>query len=711
MPKALHYAKFFSTYLAQPIDENHQGDIDLDCPFEECLKEEHFKANCNTGEWHCVRCDAGGNARTLLTMLHEQYLTHTTPAQYSYLSEVRGISAQLLEDAGFAYDPDNDRWLVPYYSYNPVTETWSEFLNNLGYFYPSSENPKSQFVIKKATGLPLYLYNPGLHQYPPSDTAIICEGEWDTLAYLDAHPDTEDMILGKPGAGFNAAYLKTLSKIKNVHLLLDNDVPGRKQTAVCIKTLQTGKFNISTLDWTLVPDAPKDVRDLWIDRPEEMSEQIETAMVPYEEGNSTPTEDFGVSAGYAADISIYDTITSFDDYLAKMKEFLYLTPTTTAAMAATLGITASIDIPGEPLWAFLIGPGSSGKTTFIESFGGTNQRFDNLSKITSKSLISGWKDDSGDEPSYLQKLRHKTLFVKDFTVTLMDTPDEQKEVFGLLTDIFDGYVKIPYGNNQVKEFHNIYFNMVAGVTDIVHQHSSASIGERFLRIDYLGRDYNSRAFAEQALRNFGKSKKQKEDLTKATLGFVNHLTSLPISLDIPDSYFTAITDLAEFIALLRTKVESDRIEGIRYRPRAELPSRIALTLAKLLAGIRLVFNEDPESEEETLRATIPAFKIVQKVALDTCYGFPLDILRFIASHPMASRDDIVHGTKIHAQRAYRVLTDLVTTEVLHYAKGMPGAKGGNTRKHYAVNPKLLAALTQDPYNEVTRFKPSKRRKR
>ena len=111
-------------------------------------------------------------------------------------------------------------------------------------------------------------------------------------------------------------------------------------------------------------------------------------------------------------------------------------------MAATVAITCSIEIPGEPLWAFLIGPPSSGKTTFIDSFGGNNELFDNLSKISAKSLVSGWKDETDEEPSYLAKLKDKTLFVKDFTVTLTDSPDSQREVFGLLTDIFDGYVKI-----------------------------------------------------------------------------------------------------------------------------------------------------------------------------------------------------------------------------------------------------------------------------
>ena len=338
---------------------------------------------------------------------------------------------------------------------------------------------------------------------------------------------------------------------------------------------------------------------------------------------------------------------------------------------------------------------NSGKTTFIDSFGGNNERFDNLSKISAKALVSGWRDDDGSEPSYLAKLKDKTLFVKDFTVTLTDSQDSQREVFGLLTDIFDGYVKIPYGNNQVREFYDLYFNMVAGVTDIVHSHSAASIGERFLRIDFLGRNYKARQFASAALANFGKSKPQKEALTKNTLGFVNYLKSMPFPMEIPSEYHDPIIDLAEFIATIRTKVESDRLEGIKYRPRTELPSRLSLQLAKLFVSVRTVYNLDPNKEESTINASRLAFDVVKKVAFDTCYGFSLDLVKAIHVNPGATRDILAAKANIHQQKAYRILDDLITTGVITKSNGQAGVKGGRPAHLYSINPKLKTVLDHD----------------
>lgn len=701
MPKPSNFSKFFSTYLVQPVPDNHKGEIRLDCPFDGCPNpSNHFYANCSDGTWHCKRCDKSGNTRTLITEIHHQAFVSMSPKAYLFLSELRGVGDKTFQRAKWAYDEKNDRWLVPYFTYDPDKNEYSKFLNNLGYFYPSSTNEDTRFKIKKAGGMALYLYNPGIHPCKSLDTLILCEGEWDTLAYLDADPDSNAIVLGKPGSGFNQSYLKPLKSVKTVITMLDNDTSGLQQTAQCQEILKQVTKDIRTLNWTLMEHPAKDIRALWIDISSKLGgtdarvarSKFRSIIIQHTSESEivSPTPESKVL--YQTNLDDYRPVSNFKEYVRTIGQFLYTTPDTIAAMAAVFGITNSITIPGEPLWTFLIGPPSSGKTTFIDSFGGNNKLFDNLSKISAKSLVSGWKDDTGEEPSYLAKLRDKTLFVKDFTVTLTDSLESQKEVFGLLTDIFDGYVKIPYGNNQVREFYDLYFNMVAGVTDIVHSHSAASIGERFLRIDFLGRSYDTREFARRALMNFGQAKVQKDHLIKATLGFVNRLRELPIRMEIQPEYIDPIIDLAEFIATIRTKVESDSKEGIKYRPRTELPARLAATLAKLFVSTRCVYTTDPNSEEDFDISSKLAFETVKKVALDTCYGFSLDIVRAIHQNPHINRMSIASRANIHSQRAYRVLTDLCTTGVLNADSGHVGASGGRPADYFTVNPKIAKVL-------------------
>jgi hypothetical protein len=202
-------------------------------------------------------------------------------------------------------------------------------------------------------------------------------------------------------------------------------------------------------------------------------------------------------------------------------------------------------------------------------------------------------------------------------------------------------------------------------------------------------------FARRALQNFGQARPQKELLTKNTLGFVNHLRSMPMIMTLQDEYLDPITDLAEFIATIRTKVESDPKEGAKYTPRTELPSRLASQLAKLFVSTRGVYNLDPNSDEQIDISSKTAFETVKKVALDTCYGFSLDIVRTIKKYPMSDRHTVAELAKIHPQRAYRVLGDLCTTGVLTKCSGRVGASGGRPAHYYAINPKLSNVLDYD----------------
>lgn len=675
----------FATYLRQPIDKASTGEMVLDCPFHDCENPtEHFYANVDTGEWHCKRCDESGNARTLVTKLHAQVLPLTTQRHYKYLQDLRKISKDIFQVAEFAYDEEHDRWLVPYFTYRPDKEGFSPFLNNLGMFYPSLDDPKSQFRIHKGASFNTYLYNPGLHYQPPqSETVIICEGEWDTLAYYEAYPDTPHLVLGKPGAGFNKSYLETLTGMTNIHILLDNDTPGLKQTASAIRTIQEhSKLKISTLEWSLVPDAPKDLRDVLI-RDKSLT-AIEDAIVPYSSEVEPAEGDMPeiLTAGYVKDADQFTPIESLKEYFHKVEQLFYLTEETKLAMIGSLAIATSMGLPGEPLWSFLVGPGGSGKTTFIESFGGNNQWFDNLSKVTAESFVSGWLDETGEDASYLLYLINKCLFVKDFTVTLMSPIQEQRKIFGLLTDIYDGHVKIPFGNKQIKEYHNTFFNMVAGVTDIVNSHSSASIGERFLRLDWLGRkQYDTREAARRALLNYGHSTEHKNLMTSYTLGFVKHIRSQEASILVDPGYIDPTLDLAEFVAIVRTKVESNRFEGISYKPRPELPTRLSKQFAKIYTAAKRI-TQDNEL----------AFRIVRKFALDTAYGFSTEILEYILHHPKAAREEIARGVKTHAQKIYRVISDLCTTGVLEVRTHRSGPRGGQPKKIYEINPKLTSAL-------------------
>lgn len=621
-------------------------------------------------------------------------MERTTESQYQYISDLRGISVETLQSAGLAYDETYDRWFVPYYSFDPDRKEWKENLSNLGVFYPS--NTRDPFVIHKGASLNFSLYNPGIHsEYDSYEHIRILEGEWDTLAYYDNRDETDKTLpLGKPGAGFAKSAFKYLKNAKRIDLLLDNDASGLKQTFNVIKTLTDLQVTADRfyLDWTMIENAPKDIRDLCNERPDEVISLINDSLIDVNTLDEGPT--FSTTSDneqdpdyYIRDITVVPPIYSFEEYIKECKAAKFdLSAKTQLSVLGLLAVPITTFINDVPVWLFLRGQPSSGKTTYVDTFGGENQLFDQLSKIESKSMVSGFRDSQGLQTSYLPLLQNKTLVVKDFTYTLMGSPEELKSTMGLLTDIYDGRVKVHYGNAKINDFKRTYFNMIACVTPLIDSFSAANLGDRFLRIDWLGDDTDRTAITHSAIRSMQKGQgMDKQRLSQLTIGYINHLMSQTINQDLSDEEVIAIGHLAEFTATLRTQVVEDRYEGIVFKPEPEIGARVAKQFTNIYYGVRHMVGD------------AKALEVVRKIAFDTCKGFAFQIVKHILDQQtkFLSREEISNNLAIPSVRCYKVLTNLCTTEVLRKRTLTTERKNGRPRIYYELNPILVPALNMD----------------
>ena len=661
----MSFSQFFYTYLHQPVPKDSVKVEKLHCPL--CDKENHFFANCENGLWDCKSCGESGNARTLMTKIHELYWNYTTEEHYQALADERNISPIVFEKAEWVYDQWNDIWYVPFFN-------GGEFLSNLGYFKPNNENEKLRYRVFKAPSMPLDLYNPfkklTKHIY-------ICEGEWDPLA---AHQilKTSDSILGAPGATtFKKEYIKKLEGVEEVTLLYDNDPAGLKGMYRVASMLPGKQINI--LDWSLVPDAPKDLRDLLSHKYPKAAKVIKSAIVPLETTDIPEPE-----KGFRTSFDDIEPITSFAEYMKKVRKLLFISKETEKAYIATLAVAATIDLDIEMLWVFLVGPPSCGKTTLIESFGGTNEHYDYVSKLTSEALVSGSRTDDGSDPSNLPKFDKKAVFIKDFTVVLSMPRDVQTKLYGLLRDAYDGTVKFTFGSGLVREYSGFMFNMVAGVTDAIHTHNDAELGERFLRIDFMGQNYNEDAILDQALSNVGKKRNSKELLTQATLGLMKHVLTKYADAPIPElspETRILIKLYAKLIARVRTKPKSDRNEGLLYSPRPEVATRLALQLSKMLIGITRVLGVNEVTPE--------ALSILKKVTLNSCHGFVFDVLHHIHKNPNIRKQNLSKELNLPPSRVNRILNDLKAVRLIsqYQAKNESGQRGRHDHT-YKLQPSM-----------------------
>lgn len=357
-------------------------------------------------------------------------------------------------------------------------------------------------------------------------------------------------------------------------------------------------------------------------------------------------------------------IQSFEELVQQFRERLYWTKTHERVLGVMLAVHLSTKLPGEPLWLYLVGPPSSGKTTLIEALASDREGTFTVNKLT--GLYSGHREGRGDSNDYslLPLMNRRMVLIKDFTSVLTMPASIRDDLFGQLRDIYDGssitYNRNNVGAGGVRQYQNVHFTLCAGVTDEIHALNNSELGERFLKIDLLDdhgnvgemilRSMKSTAEAVlSGLRNlrqesaaaseispddapldpvFAPQDIRKSDMIhiqRATVGFIRNfyrnLHKSPGS-PLPEWVVRGIQALAQFVAVVRAKVKREtRDQHLVYRPRRELGTRLGNQLLKLAFCLHTVTGWDWEE----------LFRTIRKVAFDTIYGIPAEVMREIAA--------------------------------------------------------------------------------
>ena len=197
-----------------------------ECPF--CGKEDKFHVSVDKGFWKCFTCDKGegGNSTKFLQELWKDSLDATPISTYEKLSESRGISTETLIEWELAFNPVNEKWVVP---------GWTVKGNLLQLYKYTTIKGKKRLLATPTKSHPHCLFGI-VEKVKAADTVFICEGPWDAMALYEALKDykikkgeIEDWydaaVMGIPGANvFKEPWCSLLSG-KEVIIMMDNDHP------------------------------------------------------------------------------------------------------------------------------------------------------------------------------------------------------------------------------------------------------------------------------------------------------------------------------------------------------------------------------------------------------------------------------------------------------------------------------------------------------
>jgi len=572
-----------------------------DCPF--CAKEEHFFVDEKTGRWDCKYCQEEGNQVTFLTKIADVYRADMPNSELARLARIRRLPVAAFRRWGFGYS--GGEWMLPVWSEKNTVRDIRR--------YNGQKMMSTDFCDLQLLGArELAVSQPGQRVW-------VCEGEWDAIALrwlLDNTTSKYDIVVALPGAkSMQDKWVKLFEK-REVILCFDNDDPGDKGAVKTATMLGSTPKNVLFLNW------PEDLPNGW-DLNDQISDWIESK-IPYNRQlqgilallrpyhrHSVPAPEKPV------DPASVDPGT-FDDVLAVFRRWVKTNPDFEDGLAIALATCLANDVPGDPLWMYIVGPPSSGKTLILLSLS-TSERTHFESTFTAASLVSGFN--TNPDPSLIPQLNGKCAVFKDGTELLTIHPDARREAYSTLRGAYDGQVSKPFGNGIRRVYKDLHFNMLIGITPAIHGDNQATMGERFLKYEMREKMEEAGDKIRRAVGNLEKKQQMEEELAAASERFLLRQVNPNEFRPIPEVWLNKLVALAQILSMLRATVDRESFgdRDIKYRPTHESGTRVAIQLAKLGKLLCVVYNK-PEVD-----ATI--YRMMRRVAMDSSIGYHVDLVR------------------------------------------------------------------------------------
>lgn len=642
MPVTRNYAATFEclgVYVPPTIGANAK----CDCPF--CGKTGHFFINVTNGLWGCKVCQREGNLFNFLEQISDHWHEHTTTSRFAELAALRGIPAEAFKDWGIGFNGITEEWLYPAYSDKGTVRDVRRW---------------DRHKMKSVTGCNSQLF--GLYKLANSTEnrkrrTWICEGENDAVAlrWLLLKCGYDEIVVAVPGAGIFKSEWPSWFHGLDVIFCYDNDKPGDDGSQKASKALTPYTKRQRFLNWPELLPTGWDLNDHVRRGLEEKKHaktilyEIESYLKDYHRRtppSELPPED-AVPEG--PPVPFTEVLSVFKKWVKMDRDFI-------DALIISLAVALGNDLPGEPLWFYVIGAPGGGKTLILLSMAKSDKCIFE-SSFKAKSLLSGFN--AGGDPSLLPMFNGHTAVVKDGTTLLATHPDERREAYAVLRDAYDGSVKRTYANGVVRKYDNLHFNMLIGVTPAIRGDNLATMGERFLTIEMKETEASVREKIIQVMNNSMLQKAMNDDLQGIATRFLNQ-TVTPESLPrIPPSFTNRIAAMVQLTAILRAGVDRDRYDrSLPYRPSPETGTRIAAQFVKLVRVIAVVLGK-PEVDNDVIR-------LLRKVMADTCVGFHLDVTKAMIrnnNEPM-TMGELSNASMIGMNTLQKRMEDLVVLGVV-----------------------------------------------
>lgn len=631
------------------------------CPFDHCsmTKEKSnpkFNLKKSTGQWRCFYCESSGNIYTLITMLQKEKSKHSKVEVAKGYSKLKNCPYKpILDLEPFEF---NGEWFFP------IKNKDGNVVNLLKYH----RHHNTIFGLKYLPSKPLTfsLKNPNKH--------IIVEGLSSYAVARECYPNFNTTALF--GAGNNYKFLLDHND-DDFYLFTDNDQAGKQANQRITETI--GK-KTSVIIWDSKLADGYDIKDLYNDCKKDISlmkSKIKVkAIVPQEKS-----------------VPAYSLV----GIINEMKKTMFINANYEYALTCAYAASFSHFYQKDPVWSYIVGPASCGKTTMLEIVGSQKDLFVTMTKFT--GLHSGWVDDSEEAEEMISTIKDRTLIIKDFTAVLGMSKPDQERIFSELRDLYDTESNVKYRNGKKSVWKDTCFTMLAAVTGIIDKESNHSLlGERFLKIR-MKSDTNTEAKqAEMAMNNilgkFRDNKKRASIVTDALLNKSSLFTKriadnhqkLLADITLSKNLLTKIYKASRCVALIRASIDKDKITGeLNVLPENEGSTRLVSQLTKMAICLKLVMENDDENKVE---------KYILQLAYDTAKGMRTKILTYLianqATPAKCTREHLEKSMNMAKTSLNRLLETMIQLSIITKEK-LPETRAsmGRYKEYFKISEVLM----------------------
>lgn len=138
--------------------------------------------------------------------------------------------------------------------------------------------------------------------------------------------------------------------------------------------------------------------------------------------------------------------------------------------------------------------------------------------------------------------------------------------------------------------------------------------------------------------------------------------------------------LAILVERTRTKVKKDRTDGIIFRPRSGIGSRVALQFKTIIRNLAYIRGDSEINDYD--------MDCIKKIAFDTVYGFRLEAIKFIHQHGEACRKQLKEFMNVSDARIHRVMEELEAIKLVNIREVRSKTGAGRNTFCYRLSPIL-----------------------